>query len=68
MLYVKVQPANNLSFIVVLSLSKLYMLWCAWTLTFFFVFYLFFLIEYFFSFDFDDEEACDCGHMTCHMI
>ena len=33
-----------------------------WTLTFFFSFYLFFLILYFFSFEFlfiDDEEAHD---------
>ena len=35
--------------------------------------YLFFLILYFFSFEFlflfiDDEEAHDCGHMTCHMM
>jgi len=27
-----------------------------------------FLDLIFFSFDFDDEEACDCGHMTCHMM
>ena len=27
-----------------------------------------FLDLIFFSFDFDDEEACDCGYMTCHMM
>jgi len=35
-------------------------LWYTWTLTFFF-----FLI--YFSF-IDDEEACDCGQMTYHMM
>ena len=50
------------------------MLQCVRTLISFF-FYLFFLIQYFFSFEFsflfmifDDEEAHDCGHMTCHMM
>ena len=38
-----------------------------------FLFLLFFLILYFFSFDFlflfiDNEEACDCDHMTYHMM
>jgi len=49
--------------------GNLVVLWYAWTLIFFF--YLFFLILYFFSFSFsfiDDEEACDYGHMTYHMM
>ena len=30
---------------------------------------IFLFFWYFFVFlFFDDEEACDCGHMTCHMM
>ena len=29
--------------------------------------FLFFVISFSFSF-IDDEEACDCGHMTYHMM
>ena len=34
-------------------------LWYTWTLTFFIIIYFSFI---------DDEEACDCGHMTYHMM
>jgi len=45
----------------VLETVYTWVLWYTWTLTFFLIFFLFLLL-------FDDEEACDCSHMTCHMM
>jgi len=67
--------ADSIIRLSLLSLLEQFLLWCAGTLAFFFFFYLFFLILYFLSFDFlflflfmDNEEACDCSHMTYHMM
>ena len=54
------------------SSARTRLLWYAWTLTFFFLLSIFldfiFIFIFIFFFFFDNEEACDCSHITCHMM
>ena len=58
--------------IVLLNWNRLYIIVCLDTNIFIFLLFIFLdLIFLFFWFSFffiDDEEACDCGHMTYHMM